>query len=852
MIITGNKWIPVIFLTFILAFATLFAEEIIVYSLPQEKVNSELQEKFTRETSLRQWISLNGVWRLKHPKTGETMGQLRLPCTFQAEGALIFEKKFNLEREPGHSYELHLGAINGDFKIRLNDSLLYRDTQNYFPVSVSLPFDILHGGENTLEIELRRENFRLEDLPAFLPINIPKIDTGVLNWVYIEIKPSLHIASIRAIPNVSDSLIQLQGSVSFNRPIPAAAKFHIQVAYVSSEKIIFKKDIPLTTQPLPEFPLPEWPPAETANWSPDNQFRYWVEVTLDSAGQVLDRMQLPLAIRSVKKVRETFTFNDRPFNVRGINYVYQNTEGSDLFDPQLVRRDLEDIKERGFNAVRVILHPMPERFYQLCDEVGLLCFQDLPFVFIPTGDVTSRRNTVQRWQDSYEYMVSLSRRYSAIAALGVAFYIDGDSPLHRQRLKSLVSHIATPRQIPVYASTMIPAEEIFEAVDFQIIDIIERHPPEVEFQRIYNAFERHLFFPSAYSKAFSYRIDTTTVTSDLQQINHFYERFTRNKLPGEIEGHFIPTYNDFYLQLPSVQNGSGGERNFSYNRVGLVDIKRQPRSFSRTSPEEDLLTPPEIGLIYEEKATHSFLYILIGFLNVVLFLISYKRYRVFRQNLSYSIRKPHGFFVNLQERISIPYKQSFFLLLVMSINGAIVLSSVVYFYRNTLIFDYLLSLVFFQPWLKQIVSEVVWDQALFLIVGTVGIIFGFYLLAFIIKIFSFFGEARVLFNQALAAAIWSAAPFVLLLPLGIFMYNILLLMKYYWILFGVLLYFYVWVYFRWINGVRVLTDRLYYRVFLLFTLLILVGGSAIAYFYNQNYNALEHLQFIYHLYAFTN
>lgn len=850
MTITGKKWIPVIFLTFFLTFTTLFAEEIIFYSLPQEKVNSDLQEKIAGETPLLQWISLNGAWVLKHPKTGETLGKVRLPCTFQADDAMIFEKKFDLERKPGNSYELHLGAINGDFKIRLNDSLIYRDTQNYFPVSVSLPFDILHSGENTLEIELQRENFRLEDLPAFLPINMPKIDTGILNWIYIEIRPSLYIVSIRAVPNVSDSLIRLQGNISFNRPIPASAKFQIQVAYISSEKTILKKVIPLTAQPLPEFPLPEWPPAETASWSPDKPLRYRIEVTLDSAGQVIDQMQQPLAIRSVKKVREKFTFNDLPFKVKGINYVYQNTEGSDLFDPELVRKDLEDIKERGFNAIRVILHPLPERFYQLCDELGLLCFQDLPFVFIPTGDAASRRNTVKRWQESYEYMVSLSQRYSAIAAIGVAFYIDGDSPLHRQRLKSLVSRIASSRKIPLYASTLIPSEEIFEGVDFQIIDIIERHPPEVEFQRIYNAFENHLFFPSAYSKAYSYRTDTTTVTSDLQQINDFYERFTRNKLPEEIEGQFIPTYNDFYLQLPSVQNGSEG--NFSYNRVGLVDIKRQSRNFSETTQEEDLLSTPEIGLIYEEKATHSFLYILIGFMNVVLFLISYKRYRIFRQNLSYSIRKPHGFFVNLQERISIPYKQSFFLLLVMSINGAIIISSVIYFYRNNLIFDYLLSLVFYRPWLKQIASEFVWDQAFFLIVGTVGIIFIFYFLAFIIKIFSLFGEGRVLFNQALAATIWSATPCVLLLPLGIFMYNILLLMKYYWILFGLLLYFHVWVYFRWINGVRVLTDRLYYRVFLLFTLLILIGGSAIAYFYNQNYNVLEHLQFIQHLYAFMN
>jgi hypothetical protein len=435
----------------------------------------------------------------------------------------------------------------------------------------------------------------------------------------------------------------------------------------------------------------------------------------------------------------------------------------------------------------------------------------LPFVLFPSGEAANHRNTVQRWQEYFEYVTTLAERYNSVAGIGLAFYFDGQSPLHQQRLKTLGNRFVSSKTVPIYASTLVPSTENFDVVDFQIIDIIGRNKI---------------------------------------QINDFYDKLTRNKLPGEIEGHFIPTYSDYYLQLPSIQNGTDG--NFSYNRVGLVDIKRQPRDISATPQNDDLLSPPEIGMIYEGKATHSYLYILVGFLNVVLFLISYKRYRIFRQNLSYSIRKPHGFFVNLQERISIPQKQSFFLLLVISVNGAIVYSSFVHFYRNNLIFDYLLSLFFYVPWLKTTISRTIWDQALFLITGTVTIILLFYVFALIIKLSSFFSEGRVLLNQALAASIWSAAPFAILLPLGIFMYHILLTMKSYWILFGVLLYFLVWGYFRWINGMRVLTDRVYFRVFAFFTFLILVIGAAIAYFYNKNYNVLEHLQFVYHLYNFTN
>lgn len=851
MNIAGIKWFPVIFFTLILLAGRIVAEEIVFYSLPEEKADADLQEKFARERPFRRWISLNGTWRLKHPESGETLGRVRLPCTFRSEGRFIFEKKFDLERKPGWVYELHLGPANGELQIRVNDSLLYRDDKNYLPVTLTLPFDILHGGENTLEIELRRENYRHGDLPAFLPVNMPRIDTGILQAIYLEIKPPHYIDSIYTLPTISDSLAKVEGSIVFNRPIPGSPQFQIRIAYQSSQKLVLQKTIVLKEPNNEVIPLPEWPGKDTPPWSADEPVRYWIEATLDSAGQILDQLIQPVALRSARTEHEKFLLNDRRITFKGINYVYQNTEGSELFDPDLARMDLQDIKSRGFNAIRVIMHPLPEDFYRICDEVGLLCFQDLPFVLFPGGEAAGNRNTLQRWEEHYRHLTWLAGRYNSIAAIGLAFCIDGQSPLHHQRLRGLVSRMASTRSIPVYASTLVPAPEIFRVVDFQIIDLILRNETDLEFQRIYNAFQRNLFFPSAFSKAYSYRADSTTATYDLRQINDFFGRLSRNELPGEIEGHFIPTYSDYYLQLPSLQNG--GARNFSYNRVGLVDIKRLPRKISGAAPqEEDLLAPPEIGLIYEEKAAHSFLYILAGFLNVVLFLISYRRYRVFRQNISYSIRKPHGFFVNLQERISIPYKQSFFLMLIIAVNGAIVYSSVAFFYRNNLLFDYLLSLFFYLPWLKQIISRVIWAQPLFLIVGTVTIILIFYVLAFLIKMFSFFGRSRVLFNQALAASIWSAAPFVILLPLGIFMYNILLMMKSYWIIIGLLLYFHVWFYFRWINGVRVLTDRLYFRVFILFTFLILIGGAAIAHFYNQNFNALEHLRFLYHLYTFTN
>lgn len=872
---------PVFCLLALLTLGTTVAgEKILVYSLPQEKANANLKERLGWEIPFRQWISLNGLWRLKHPETGEALGSVHLPCTFRGTERLVFEKKFELERKPGYRYELYLGSTSGRLRVWLNDSLVYRDSKNYYPVSITLPYELLHGGQNTLTVSVRPGDRRFSDLPGFLPVNMPRLDTGFLTPIYLEIKPPLCVETIRTSVNPDDSLLIPSGTVSFSRPLPATGQFRVRISYLSfdssgaaSSKTLLSQEIPIKDQALGEMALPAWPRQFLQPWSPEQPRRYWIEVSIDSGGQVLDLLRRPTAIRTVHTEKRKFFWNREHRIIKGINYVYQNSEGSQLFDPEQARKDLQDIRRRGFNAVRVILHPLPEAFYQLCDEVGLLCFQDLPISLLPSrnpessplaasiemaGRASQGPGTLQRWQEYYRYLTALAERYNCLAAIGVAFSLDGESPWQRQRLRTLLHRPGETRPLPLYASSLIPlparandpaGQEIAALLDFQIVEMVQRNELEAEFQKVYAALERQLFFPSAYSKALTYRIDSTTVTFDLLQIQDFYDKLTRNKLPGEFEGHFIPTYNDFYLELPSVQNGlSGG---FDYNRVGLVDIKRQARDISPPSQNQNIFSPPEIGMVYEEKAARSFLYILIGFLNVVLFLIFYNRYRVFRQNLSYSIRKPHGFFVNLQERISLPFKQSFFLLMAISLNGAIIYSSVAYFFRSNLLFDYLLSLVFYSPYLKHLAAHLVWNQPLFLVTVTVAIILIFYLLALVIKILSLLGSNRVRFNQALTATIWSASPFAILLPLGIFMYSILLTMKSYWILSGVLLYFHVWVYFRWINALRVLTDRLYFRVLLGFTVLFLLMLGGAAYLYNQHYNAREHLQLVYHLYEFT-
>ena len=827
MRLSGKTKIPLILVYVLLIyFAPAGASEAVFYSIPEDKANANLNDRLQQEIPNRQIIFLNGEWELQDAASGRILGNVNVPCTFQLSQKLIFKKTFNLSGKPGQDYLLHLGEINGRVSLHLNDSLLYKNTRNYLPVTLVLPINILKDGENTLRLQIKSENRRFANAPAFSPINLPRADTGILSGIYLEVRPKLFIKEINVTSSIADSTATVSGKIMFNDFILPGVKYNVKIAYASSEKSFLIRDIPVRQQALKEIDLPEWPKENTSPWSMETPNRYWIEVTLDSAGQVVDRLRQPLVMRSIKSDQTSYWLNGRKIVINGINYIYQNKEGSQLFDLDLVRQDLAVIKQRGFNAVRVILNPLPEQFYQLCDEIGLLCFQDLPLMLWSQNKPENQISA--RWAAYLQRSEDLARRYNSIAGIGAAFYPNGASSYQRRQLNELVKTLKSI-SIPLYVSTFLPEPQLASLVDFQIVEILHRNQLGANLQRVDKALEGGLYFPSAYSKAMTYRVDSTIITHDLQQVYEFYEKLTQNALPTEVEGNFVSTYNDFYLQLPSLQNGM--EKDFFLNRIGQVDIKRISRSAFDQSGESG--SGETFNMVYEDKATHSFLYIIIGFLNIFVFLITYRRYRIFRQNLGYSVKKPHGFFVSLSERIIIPYKQSFFLMLVISVNGAIIYSSIAYFYRNHLLFDYILSLFYYTPELKSFIVKIVWDQALFLVIVTVKLIIIFYGFAFLIKLTSWITGKRVLFNQALAVSIWAASPFIILLPLGILMYNLLLMMKSYWIIWGVLLYFHVWCYFRWINGIRVLMDRLYSRVFIGITLVFISVEAAFIYIYEE-------------------
>jgi beta-galactosidase len=110
-------------------------------------------------------------------------------------------------------------------------------------------------------------------------------------------------------------------------------------------------------------------------WSPETPNMYKLQVCLEKSYPV----ERNFAFRKFDIYRNEFYLNDAPIRVQGI--VYGQTDplnGVFNLESKLLKKDLKNLKELGFNAIRSGGAPLASAALKLCDELGILVFQDLP------------------------------------------------------------------------------------------------------------------------------------------------------------------------------------------------------------------------------------------------------------------------------------------------------------------------------------------------------------------------------------------------------------------------------------------------------------------------------------------
>lgn len=108
-----------------------------------------------------------------------------------------------------------------------------------------------------------------------------------------------------------------------------------------------------------------------------DQNLYQLQLQVNSDADLLLEEEKEIAFREVE-IRDGFSLylNGKRFYARGVNYLssqFLSKSDQDLYD-----QDLKFVQDAEMNMIRVFSHLENEYFYQRCDELGILIWQDLP------------------------------------------------------------------------------------------------------------------------------------------------------------------------------------------------------------------------------------------------------------------------------------------------------------------------------------------------------------------------------------------------------------------------------------------------------------------------------------------
>lgn len=408
-------------------------------------------------SDMRETISLDGVWSFCFEEESETLIDVPAPweSTFpeliNRAGTAVYKRKFVLDKNIGGKIvSLCFGAVDYYAEVWLNDHLVGTHEGGYTPFQFEIQnilSDSAHS-EHTLVVKVTdstmKENAKLPNGEELIFAEIPHGKQswyssvgGIWQSVSLEIKSRLNIAHVEittdiirstadfkvkvsefySSPTSDDSSLALLVNVFFGDVVVASAELNI------SNRQSLNSEIFTLNVPIPDASL----------WSPESPSLYRAEVQLQQESQAIDVQNLRFGMRHVETRDGRVCLNGKPVFLRGV--LDQDFYPRTIYTPpssEYLRDQFIKAKELGLNLMRChIKIPDPE-YLNLCDELGLMVWYE-----IPNGDTLTEKFR-ERSNDTFNAMWHRDSHHPCIIAASIineGWGIDLQDPAQRTWLK---------------------------------------------------------------------------------------------------------------------------------------------------------------------------------------------------------------------------------------------------------------------------------------------------------------------------------------------------------------------------------------------------------------------------------
>lgn len=800
-------------------------------------------------SSTRKIFSLNGAWQARKINEQEWR-PVTVPGAYDFEGELEFHHTFKLDSSfVGKSLKLVAFGINNRCTILINNHHIVSHEGGHTSFSADVPSDkLMLEKENDIQIfvdsSLRpRTTLPLRHRPGFM-YNFG----GIFRDIFLLAVPKVFIDDVQIGKKFSADFRSVELTIQTQirtdvTPAPVPFDFHVEIW--DTEKAVLLASSTPAPLALEANRFEKTIYLNLANvnlWSPETPSLYELRAIISQDKATVDELRVRIGLAEIKNSGKDFLLNGQPYLIKGFDWYEEFPNLGPTAGWNTIQEEVLRIKSTGANTLRVVGTPPHPFLAELCDEVGLLLFQELPLSVVP-DNFFSDSHFVTMATNYLQELVARDARHVCLAGVGIGSDLNYNKPASAKVLDELKNLVLNRTGLLVYLVTRdVYKFEWPTVADFVILDAYNNEPDALQplLNQIAEAGRPYLIsmgYPTPSVKLLSSSsgfdgpqfsqsagMAPLKIKAEQSQVYHLLKAWQQVNANKTLNGVLIHTFADWTDVRPNVLFGLSETP--AVHPSGVVSMAREKRmAFAAAEAifKNQQLPDSQDYLPYRPNPN---IYPIGGLGLILFFLFNLNRSRRLRGNLRRIFLYPHGFYMELRDRRKIPLLQTLLLSVVVCGLVSILLSSIAFRFREDALLNESLDLLIGSNSVKHELASLIWRPLSFILTAAAALFVSYCALSLFLKIIAFVIAENLPVRQFFTQVVWASANFVWLLPIVPIYFRIISKDSWSEYAIGFVLLFVLWFGIRLFRSVRMVYNLSFSGMLFLCLILsiILLGG----------------------------
>ena len=383
------------------------------YAIAGDKIKTPWSEKvdaakplpeYPRPQMVRaNWVNLNGLWQYAiTPKEVSELpstysGNILVPFAVESalsgvgktvgkDSVLWYKKVVAIPSKfSKQNILLHFGAVDWKSDVYINGKLAFSHEGGYDPFTIDITPFLKKGPNQDISVRVwdpsddgpqpRGKQVKKPQSIWYTPV------TGIWQTVWMEPVPKTYIASTKQTPDIDAKTITVIPTINDLQP-----NDQIVISAWDGDTKISEESLSGKTEAVLQIPNPKL-------WSPGTPVLYDLKVSVIRNNKFVDEVQSYFAMRKISigkdenGIRRMLLNNQFVFQYGPLDQGWWPDGLYTAPTDEALKFDIEKTKEMGFNMIRKHVKVEPARWYNHCDKLGILVWQDMP-----SGDLGAKWN----------------------------------------------------------------------------------------------------------------------------------------------------------------------------------------------------------------------------------------------------------------------------------------------------------------------------------------------------------------------------------------------------------------------------------------------------------------------------